>query len=333
MEDELFERIVTFENLLLAAKKAYKGKKDKYQVARFYFNLEKEIILLREELLTKTYKPLGYSIFKIYEPKERNICSADFRDRVIHHAIINIIGEKIEKRLIYDTYACRKNKGTHKAIERVQNFSEKYKYFLKCDIRKYFESIDCYIMINILIKMFPNNVDLLSLVISIVNHRPSYVEEGKGLPIGNLTSQHFANLYLGELDHYIKDKIGIKGYVRYMDDFIVFYNDKKELQKLLIVIERFCNDKLKLELKSSVTKIAPVSEGIPFLGHRIFPNLVRIRRENLVRSKRKIKKRETDYLNGNITEEVFVNSVKSILAHISHGNTLKLRRKMFYNIG
>ena len=333
MRDEFFEQIATFENLLSAAKKAYKGKKDKYQVAKFYFGLEKEIILLRQELLTGTYQPLGYSIFKIYEPKERNICSADFRDRVVHHAIINVIGDKIEKRLIYDTYACRKGKGTHKAVKRAQKFSRKCKYFLKCDIRKYFESIDCQIMLNILEKIFFNNPDLLALIAKIVRHRPSYVEEGKGLPIGNLTSQHFANLYLGELDHYVKDKLGVKSYVRYMDDFIVFHDEKKELRELLVLIENFCHAKLTLQLKSKVTKIAPVSEGLPFLGYRIFPNLIRIKRENLVRSKRKIKIRERDYLEGNITEKVFTNSVKSIFAHISHGNTLNLRRSILYNLG
>jgi len=333
VEDEIFEEIASFENLLLAAKKAYKGKKDKYKIAKFYFDLEKEIILLRKELILGTYRPRRYSTFKIYEPKERNICSADFRDRVIHHAIINVIGGKIEKRLIFDTYACRKNKGTHKAIEKAQKLSRKYNYFLKCDIKKYFESIDCRVMFNVLEKMFSQYPRLMNLIELILDHQPIYVSGGRGLPIGNLTSQHFANLYLGELDHFIKDQNGVKGYLRYMDDFIIFHDDKKYLRTILCLIEDYCHDKLSLELKKKVTKIAPITEGLPFLGHRIFPHLIRLKRENLVRSKRKIKKRRKEFLKGEISEATFINSTNSIIAHISHGNTMNLRRKIFNNLG
>ena len=177
--------------------------------------------------------------------------------------------------------------------------------------------------------MFGKNEAFMKLAYEIVNDRPTYVEKGKGLPIGNLTSQHFANLYLGELDHYLKDFLGVRGYVRYMYDFISFHDDKKFLKELLVKIEDFCRFKLKLELKEKATRIAPVSEGIPFLGHRIFPSLIRLKRENLVRSKRKIKRREKEFKSGDISEEKFINSIKSILAHISHGNTTNLRRSLF----
>ncbi len=324
----LFEKIVTFDNLLLASKKAMTGKKTKSSVSTFYFHLENEIIDLQKELSTGSYRPMAYTQFEIREPKVRKICSSEFRDRVVHHAICNIVEPIFEGRSIYDSYACRVGKGSHVAVVRCQKFSRKFRYYLKCDIRKFFDSIDHGMLKHLLRRIFKDE-KLLALLDIIIDHKVPGSGFGCGLPIGNLTSQHFANFYLGELDHFIKDHQGIEGYVRYMDDFISFADDKTSLRQLLAEIRSFVRERLKLELKESVTTIAPVTEGVPFLGFRIFPGLIRIKRENLVRMNKKIKSKETLYLKGIITEADLVQSVSSVVAHVSHVNSLAVRRRIF----
>lgn len=256
----LYTRIITFENLLRAAKKSMRGKKSKNSVITFNFNLENELILLHQQLGDKTYQPRPYSQFEVTEPKVRKICSSDFRDRVVHHSICNLIEPIFESRSIQDSYACRVGKGSHQAVSRCQEFSKKYSYYLKCDIKKFFESIDHQVLKKILRGLFKDK-DLLWVLDIIIDHKVPGNMPGRGLPIGNLTSQHFANLYLGELDHLIKDRFGVKGYVRYMDDFICFADSKKELWDLHSKIDQFVTQVLKIELKEKVTQIAPVSEG------------------------------------------------------------------------
>lgn len=324
----LYSQITTFDNLLMASKKSMSGKKTKNSVMSFNFNLENELILLKQQLENKSYHPRPYSQFEVKEPKVRKICSSDFRDRVVHHAICNLIEPIFEKRSIPDSYACRTGKGSHMAVARCQEFTRKFSYYLKCDIKKFFESINHHVLKNILRKLFKDN-DLLSLLDIIIDHKVPGNMPGKGLPIGNLTSQHFANLYLDQLDHYIKDTLGIKGYVRYMDDFICFANSKIELWELLSKIDIFVIQNLKIELKAKVTQIAPVSEGIPFLGFRIYPQIIRIKRENLSRMKNKIKRKEIQFKKGHLSERDLVNSVGSIVAHVNHVNSLSVRRKIF----
>ena len=324
----LFEKITTFENLLLASKNAIRGKKDKKAVASFYFHLENELLALQSELLSGTYHPQPYTQFEVKEPKVRKICSSDFRDRVVHHSICNLIEPIIEKKSIYDSYACRRDKGAHLAVKRCQQFTRQFKFYLKCDIRKFFESIDHDILKKLLRKTFKDQ-NLLSLLDIIIDHRVDGNPPGKGLPIGNLTSQHFANFYLNHLDHFIKDRLRIPGYVRYMDDFISFANDKAVLVGLLREIENFTNDVLHLKLKDKVTVIAPVTEGVPFLGFRVFPQVIRIKRENLVRMRRRVRQKEWLYLQGKISERSLVLSVNSIVGHVAHVNSLQVRKGIF----
>ncbi len=323
-----FEKIITFDNLLLASKKAMTGKKAKPSVSAFYFHLENEIIGLQQELVMGSYRPMEYTQFEIREPKPRKICSSEFRDRVVHHTICNIIEPIFEGRAIYDSYACRVNKGSHVAVVRCQQFARKFRYYLKCDIRKFFDSIDHAVLKRLLRKIFKDD-KLLALLDMIIDHKVPGGGDGRGLPIGNLTSQHFANYYLGELDHFVKDRQGVKGYLRYMDDFISFSDNKESLRHLLTEINRFVREELKLELKASVTTLAPVSEGVPFLGFRIFSGIIRIKRENLIRMNQKIKRKEKLYLKGLITERDLVQSVSSVVAHVSHVNSLAVRRKIF----
>lgn len=325
---DLFSKIVTFENLLVAAKKASRGKKDKKAVASFLFHLESEIIQLKSELESGTYLPRNYTQFEIREPKPRKICSSDFRDRVVHHAICNFIEPILERRSIHDSYACRIDKGAHLAVKRCQSYARRFGYFLKCDIRKFFESIDHATLKLILRRLFKDG-RLIALLDVIIDHEVPGNSSGKGLPIGNLTSQHFANSYLGELDHFIKDRLQVKGYVRYMDDFISFSDNKNDLLALLAKIESFAQQTLKLELKEKVMTIAPVTEGVPFLGFRIYPRVIRLRRENLVRMRKKIRLKEDLYLNGKIKEVDLIRSMSSMIGHVSHVNSRSERRRIF----
>ena len=323
----IFEGIISFDNLLLASHKAMKGKKFKSSTGSFYFNLENEIFDLQEELRKGIYHPSQYTQFEIREPKVRKICCSEFKDRVIHHAICNKIEPIFESRAIYDSYACRVGKGAHAALFRCQKFTKSFNYFLKCDIRKFFESIDHLVLKKLIRKVF-KDYKLISLLDFIIDHKVPGNFDGKGLPIGNLTSQHFANFYLGELDHFIKDCLRVKGYVRYMDDFILFAENKNTLHGQLEKIRLFLHENLKLILKEKVTMIAPTFEGVPYLGFRVFPGMIRLKRENLVRMRRTITKKEKLFKRGIITEKSLIQSVNSILAHVSHMDSLGARRKI-----
>ncbi len=321
----LFDSVVCFENLLIASKDAFKGKKHKQEVARFYFDMEKEILKLREELKARTYEPRPLNTFRIREPKVREIGAPDFRDRVVHHAICNVIEPMFERSYIYHSYACRKGKGTHRAIEHAQALSKKHDYYLKCDIEKYFESVDHHTLKWLLRRRF-KDTELLWLLEKIID---AYGGQGKGIPIGCLTSQHFANFYLDSFDHFIKDELGVKGYLRYMDDFVLFGNEKDELHELLSEFADFLREDLKLSLKEKATVLAPCTEGLPYLGFRIYPGLIRIKNQNKKRLLRKLRSRVDEYEEGSISEEKYEQSLRSITEHLKIGDTYNLRRDIF----
>lgn len=323
----LFEEIVSFENLLVAAKKAFRGKKDMARVAQFYFDMENELLRIREELLNKTYRPGPLRIFRIREPKVREIGASDFRDRVVHHAICNIIEPILERGFIHHSYACRIGKGTHRAVRQAQIFSRKNRYYLKCDIRKYFASIDHEILKTILARKF-KDPDLIWILNTVIDSTQSD-QPGKGIPIGSLTSQHFANLYLDRLDHHIKDSLMVRSYLRYMDDFILFGDEKADLHSLRFNIRTFLHDELELELNEKVTNLAPVSDGVPFLGFRIFPDLIRLKPENKKRALNTLKSRTRAFKAEKISEEEYSQSLMSITEHLRIADTLNLRRDVF----
>jgi RNA-directed DNA polymerase len=323
----LFDKVVSFDNLLLASKKAFRGKKDNTRVARFYFDMEKELLYIQKELQNRTYTPRPLRTFRIREPKIREIAASDFRDRVVHHAICNVIEPIFERSFIHYSYACRPGKGTHRAVRQAQLYSRKYHYYLKCDIKKYFASIDRTILKDILARKFKDH-DLLWLMDTIIDSSDTE-QSDKGIPIGSLTSQHFANLYLDRFDHYIKDSLRIKGYLRYMDDFILFSNKKAELHILHSGIGTFLKHELDLELKVKATKLAPVTEGVPFLGFRIFPNLIRLRHENKKRAMDTLRSGSAAFKAGKINEDKYSRSLMSITEHLKIGNTYNLRQDVF----
>ena len=290
------DEIFTFENLYEAYKNCRKSKQHKGEVIRFESSLALNLTKLRNDLITKKYKLGKYKIIYIYEPKERLIEVLPFKDRVMVRCFCdNCIKPKIERKLIYDNCACRKGKGTDFAISRLHKFMrhEHLKshdnnfYFLKCDIKKFFPSINHEILINLL-EEIDFNEDEMWLIKKIIKEQPN--SKDVGLPLGNQTSQWFALFYLNKLDHLIKEKLQIKGYVRYMDDMILIHQDKEYLRKCKKEIEEFCNEKLKLELNHK-TGIGIVKNGIDFLGYRhILKNKGKIIMKLRASSKKRLKK-------------------------------------------
>ncbi|HOZ46741.1 MAG TPA: reverse transcriptase/maturase family protein [Candidatus Hydrogenedentes bacterium] len=320
----VFEQVTAFASLHDAAYRALRANRENSDALRFMHDLEPEILQLQRELESGIYRPGPYHTFTIWEPKERHIAAAPFRDRVVHHSVCAVLEPVFERRYVYDSYACRRDKGSHRAIARAVGFARGNRYFLKCDVRKYFESIDHGVLKGILARLFKDRrfLELLGLI---VEHNAP----GKGVPIGNLTSQHFANLYLDQLDHFVKEELRVKRYVRYMDDFLCFADSKDELHAVHGEVRAFLREQLHLDLKENKCYVAPVTQGIPFLGMRVFPGTVRLSRPSLVRCGRKLKRREQAFAEGRSTEEKLVQSAGSLIAHIAHANTMTLRRPWF----
>ncbi len=320
----LFDRVCSFEALIPAAKEAAKGKKRKLEVARFLLNLENEVIELEKELISKSYHPGPYHTFMIHDPKERMICAADFRDRVVHHAVCRALDPIFERSFIFDTYACRKDKGTHRAIKRARSFCLRYSYFLKMDVHKFFDSVDQAVL-KFMLRRKVKDADLLWLLDVFIDHPVPWTKSGKGIPIGNLTSQNFANYYLSGLDHFIKEHIRIEGYIRYMDDLVLFADEKETLWDAAKRIEKFLREKLKLEIKNGSSFLAPVKQGLPFLGFRVFPRVIRISRKGWRRFRRKIQRTENMFIREEIDNEKRVRSTASLIGHLGQANTRNLR--------
>jgi len=320
----LFDGVVSYSNLYRAYRKALVGARRNEEQARFYYSLENELVTLRRELVDGTYNPGPYRYFMIFDPKEREIAIAPFRDRVVHHAIVNVLEPIYERRFIYDSYATRKGKGTLAAIMRTQSFLRESRYYIKLDISKYFASIDRNTLLEILERKL-KDTRLLELIARIVWNPP---DEDRGLPIGNMTSQFFANVYMDPFDHFVKETLKQRHYIRYMDDFVVFPDDRESIPGLLAQMKAYLNDELGLKVKENGVVINTPMHGLGFLGVRIFPSTIRIHRKNLTRCMRKIRLREREYSKGQIDEERLVRSVGSIVAHMAQFNTLTLRRKV-----
>lgn len=323
----LFERIVRFDNLVAAERRAARGKRDRPSVARFEFYLERELIALQKALATGTYRPGEFFTFEVHDPKRRAICAAPYRDRVVHHAICDLLESVFERRAIFDSYACRRGKGTHAAIARAQQFVRRYRFSLKCDVRHFFASVDHAVLRGLLARLFKEPA-LLALLDRIIAHGPPGAEPGRGLPIGNLTSQHFANLYLGELDHHLKECLRVKGYLRYMDDVLLFADDKPSLHRVLAEIGGFLADPLGLALKEQATRIAPSGEGIPFLGFQIYPGVIRLNQRTRRRFRRQVQAIEGAYQTGRIDLQARCERCASLFAHVGQADSHRLRRQV-----
>ncbi len=338
----LFGQVVAFENLLLASKKAQLGKRFQDATAKFNLNLEKELHQIRRELLDKTYQPGAYHAFYVKEPKERMISAAPYRDRVVHHALCNVITPILEKTMISDTYANRVGKGTHKAIIRYQSFARKYPYVLKCDIRKFFPSID-HEKLKELIRKKIGCRDTLWLIDTIIdNSNPQEPVEGyfpgddlftplsrrKGLPIGNLTSQWFGNYFLSPLDHFVKETLRCPGYIRYVDDFVVLAQSKEDLQVMKNRISQFL-EPYRLRLHPEKSQIHLTQNGIPFLGHRVFRHHRLLKKEHVRRFRRRLRIMKNQVGSARLTPQKMEERIICWTAHASFSKTRKLQMKIF----
>jgi retron-type reverse transcriptase len=340
--NSLYGKICSLENLYLAFKKARKGKTKKWYVIEFEANLENELLQLKKELETFTYKPKPLKTFVIRDPKTRVISASDFRDRMVHHALCNIIEPIFDKIFIHDSYANRKKKGNLAALSRFDKFKRKLTrngelinnakdnnmvvgYVLKADIKHYFGTVDHEVMIKI-IKRKITDEKVLWLIKKILDNHNSKVQ-GKGMPIGNLTSQFFANVYLNELDYFIKHKIKVKYYLRYVDDFVILHRSKERLLLYKWLINNFLKS-IKLELHPEKSKVIPLHKGINLLGYRVFYHYKLLRKSNIRRMKKKLVRFKTMFKRKEITKEKIKERLQGWMAYAKIGNTYKLRNEI-----
>lgn len=324
----LIPKIACFENLLLAFYKAKKGKEQKPATMDYVKNLQENLMDLHHQLTSGDVNIGNYHYFTIYDPKERQICAAEFQERVLHHAIMNVCHPCFERYQICDSYATRLGKGTYKALERAGYFQKRYQWYLKFDIRKYFDSIDHQILTAMLWQKFKDK-GLLAVFEKIIN---SYqTQPGKGIPIGNLTSQYFANHYLGKLDHYIKNQLMIPAYIRYMDDFILWHNDKQALKEIWGKVETFLNKNLALSLKTATLNHA--NRGLPFVGYLVFPEKIYLARRSKRRYQSKMKEFTALLESGRWSQSEFQQHALAVNAFAFHADSYYFRKKVLCNLG
>ncbi len=320
----LIDKITDLNNLYLAYYKASKSKKNKKDVKNYAKNLYENLKKLQNQITTGNIEVGNYNYFTIYEPKERLICAASFAERVLHHAIINICHQYFENQLISDTYATRLNKGTYKALDKALYFSYRKKFYLKLDIRKYFDSIDHRILYQKLETIFKDPT-LLFIFYQIIDSY--HTQTGKGLPIGNLTSQYFANFYLSFYDSFVKHELKIKSFVRYMDDMIIWNNNSKKLTQILQKTEQFLKIELKLDLK--IKYINTTKHGLNFLSYRIFDNHIELQRKSKKRFIKKINNFNNKLQQGVLTEIEYQRHILPMIAFTEHASAKGFRRKVF----
>lgn len=339
----LWPEITSFENLYEAFLRARRGKRTRPDVADFEFNLEPNLLLLQRELLDGTYRPAGYRNFVVYEPVRRKISAAPFRDRVVHHALCRVIEPIFERVFIPDSYACRLGKGTHRALKRCREYIERYPYVLKSDISNFFPSVDHEILFGFFTKRIRcrETLRLIQLILAsgagvlADEYRMTWFPEDdlliplarpRSLPIGNLTSQFWANAYLHELDVFVTRTLLWPAYIRYVDDFLLFGERKSDLHEARAQIEEFL-PRLRLTLHPNKTRVFPARAGVDFLGFVNFPEYRRVRRSNLVRARCRFRLLQAGYRAGKVSLGEVQASVQSWVAHLKHGETYRIREQ------
>lgn len=335
MQDSMYEKIYALDNLYLASKKALKGKKSTQSASRFWMQEDKEILKIHQLLKDRKYTFGRYRVFNINDKGVlRKISAAPFRDRVVHHAIMNIIEPGFEKSFIYDTYANRKGKGVSKALYRMKSYMKKYKYYLKIDIQKYFPSIDHEILKNLLAKKIysKSTLNLLYQLIDTSNKQHdayfyfngdtlfSPFELKKGIPLGNLTSQFFGNVYLNKFDHYVKEVLRV-AYVRYVDDMVLFSNEK--LSPVLEKIEKYLT-RFRLKVHPQKTVYCSSEKGLEMLGHKIYATHIRLLSKNVSRARVKLTRVKYLYTYEKVSLEEAKNKIFGIIGFMKIGNNYKL---------
>lgn len=342
---KLWPRLIAFENLWLAWRKARRGKSRSGQVGSFELELESNLLTLQRELADGSYRPGEYRLFTIYERKARQIAAAPFRDRVVHHAIMNVIEPPLDRRFIDDCYACRRGKGTHRAVDRYQSWARRYPYVLKLDISRYFFSIDHEILKRKL-RARIKDADLLRLLGQIIDSSPEQfsvpvyfagddlltpLERRVGIPIGNLTSQFFANFTLDPFDHWVKQKLRCPAYLRYVDDMMLLGDDKRKLAVWRDAIrEKLAEDRLVLHPRKA--HIYQTRRGVDVLGYTVFPDFRRLRGDSGYRFRRRLRKLANAYHLGHVSWQDIDCRVQAWMGHACRADTHGLRKQIFSEV-
>ena len=336
-----FAQLCSWENLVRAWRKAARGKRATASVARFEYRAEEQLSDLREQLLAGAYRTGAYVHFHIKDPKERKISAIRFRDRVVHHALCNVIEPRFERLFIRDSYANRKAKGTHRAVDRLQAFSRRYRYILRADIVQHFASIDHAILLAILRRQIPED-DVMALVETIIASGRGVLDDEyryvrfpgddllaicrpRGLPIGNLTSQFWSNCYLHPFDQFVTRELGCRAYLRYVDDFALFSNSKSELWAWkAAVIERLA--RLRLVIHETRAQVLPVVAGIPWLGFVVYPTHRLVKARKVRSACRRLRSRLAAYHAGEISYAGLDASIEGWINHVGHADSWGLRQ-------
>ncbi len=339
---QLFEKLISMENLENAYWNARKGKSNNLAICEFEKHWQLYLVTLHAELKNKTYQPKPLKTFVLRDPKTRTICVSNFRDRIVHHALVNVLQPIFESRFIHDSYASRKGKGTLPALKRFDTFLRKVTqngklvpgarnanavcgYALKADIKHYFDTVDHAVLLNSISKRI-KDYGVLWLVKIILEHYNSGIP-GKGMPLGNWTSQFFANVYLNELDQYVKHKLKAKYYIRYVDDFVILNKSKTTLQEHLAQIRKFLAT-LEIELHPTKCAIMPLSQGVGLLGFKVFYTHKRIRRRNILKIYRRISELLDNYKMKTINCQDVLDVLQGWNAYAMHANTYHLRQRI-----
>lgn len=343
MADSLYTPLTDFANLRLAAQKAARGKRGHGPAARFEFQLADELLALQTDLREFGYRPGGYASFYIHEPKRRLISAAPFRDRVVHHALMNIIEPLFERQFHPHSYANRKGKGTHAALDQFTAYARRYKYVLRLDIVQHFPSIDHVILRHELARVIPDPAVLWLCDQILASGRGILSEQyqmvyfpgddllaplrPRGLPIGNLTSQFWSNVYLNPFDWFVTRELRCPAYLRYVDDFALFSDSKRQLwgwkQRIIDRLAR-----LRLTIHPGPAQVTPTAHGSPWLGWQVFPDHRRLKPENVRKFRHKLARLQDDLNHGRIPIEKMHASVQGWVNHARYGDTWGLRRRL-----
>jgi len=344
----LFPAVTDWANLLLAWRKARKGKRRQPPAATFEQRAGEHLLELQADLRTRRYAPGAYQSFTIHEPKRRLISAAPFRDRVVHHALCNVIEPIFERHFIHDSYANRKGKGTHAALARAQEFAHGHRYVLPCDVQQFFPAIDHTILTAALGSVIVDQ-DVRWLYRAILASGNGVLAQAydmvyftgddlfainrpRGLPIGNLTSQFWANVYLNPLDHFIKRELRCRAFLRYVDDFLLFADDKATLWRWRAAIVDYLAT-LRLTLHDRRCHPQPVTEGVPFLGFVVYPDHLRLKRRVGIDYRRRLRQLWRDAKAGRVPWRAVTASARGWANHAATGQTYRLRRAVLRSPG
>jgi hypothetical protein len=342
---ELFERWTSVRELWSAARRAARGKRHRASVGRALLELEPTVLSLSTALRSASWRPGRATTHAIRDPKPRVIAAAPFVDRVVHQSLCHAVGPLLDRGLVHDTYACRVGRGTHAAVERAVAWARTYRFALHLDVQKFFPSVDHAILLAQLERDIgcPRTLEVCQRILTagldvVVPRRWHFPgddlftpwQRSVGLPIGNLTSQHFANRFLSPVDHRVKDRLRVRAYLRYMDDFLVFHDDREALREVGVAIEAAC---MKLRLRLHPWQVVPTRAGVGFLGYRILPDVVRVKRSSVARAQARLADRLAVARGNPDAMKAFLASLRSTFAHWKHADSWRLREKTLHDLG